>query len=138
MASRRLSPSIRLDQDLVTAAKTEGALNTRSAPEQIQFWARIGKAIQGSLTSNDLLSLIAGTVNVKLVPKEAPYIDPMSILDEPNAGAANHRTQVLAMKPGYAYQASSLHPGKLEKVYPDGRIEFGLFENGQFVAEGQL
>lgn len=40
--------AIRLPEDMLDQARTEGALMSRSAPGQIEFWARIGRAIEHS------------------------------------------------------------------------------------------
>ena len=131
-SSRRETTPVRLDQSLMEAAKTQGSLSTRTPPEQIQYWATIGKSVESLLTSADLLSLMAETVEIQLVHKEAPYIDPMSVLLDPMASASNEQVKAKAMSVGFAFQASNLHPGKLEKVYPDGKIEVGTFIGGVF------
>ncbi len=45
MVSTSTSP-MRLDSALVAAAKREGSLKKRSAPKQIEFWAKIGKIVE--------------------------------------------------------------------------------------------
>ena len=134
-SSRRETTPVRLDQSLMEAAKTQGSLSTRTPPEQIQYWATIGKSVESLLTSADLLSLMAETVEIQLVHKEAPYIDPMSVLLDPMASASNQQVKANAMSVGFAYQASNLHPDKLEKIYPDGKIEVGTFIGGVFTVD---
>ena len=130
--SRREAIPVRLERSLMEAAKIQGSLSTRTPSEQIQYWAMIGKSIESLLTSDDLLSLMVDTVEIQLVPKEVTYIDPMSVLLGPGASASNKQVKPKAMSVGFAYQASNLHPDKIEKVYPDGKVEIGTFIGGVF------
>ena len=40
-----MSTSIRVDDELYTAAKYRAAAEFRSIPQQIEYWARVGKAV---------------------------------------------------------------------------------------------
>ena len=55
MAESRSIPT-RVDDDLFAAAKAAGALQSRSAAQQITHWARLGRQLEGSgvLTSRDV------------------------------------------------------------------------------------
>ena len=59
----------------------------------------------------------------------------MSVLLGPGASASNEQVKAKAMSVGFAYQASNLHPDKLEKIYADGKIEIGTFIGGEFIVD---
>ena len=52
----------RVDGDLFAAAKSSGAVNSRSAAQQIAHWARIGRELEASTGVNhrDIESVLAG------------------------------------------------------------------------------
>lgn len=52
----------RVDGDLFDAAKSSGALNSRSAAQQINHWARIGRELEasGNLSQRDIERVLAG------------------------------------------------------------------------------
>ena len=52
----------RVDVDLFDAAKTVGAVNSRSAAQQINHWARIGREFEasGRVSQRDIERVLAG------------------------------------------------------------------------------
>lgn len=53
------SPSTRLDEDLYEDATVTGPLSSRSAAQQLSYWARIGRAISRAATEEQLLELLS-------------------------------------------------------------------------------
>src|SRR4051812_10400856 len=53
----------RIDDDLFEAAKATAATQSRSAAQQVNHWARIGRQLEasGSLSSRDIARVLAGT-----------------------------------------------------------------------------
>ena len=53
----------RVDGDLFDAAKSAGAVNSRSAAQQINHWARIGRAFEaaGSVSQREVERVLSGT-----------------------------------------------------------------------------
>ena len=53
----------RIDDDLFAAAKTTGAVQSRSAAQQINHWARIGRQLESStaLSQRDIARVLGGT-----------------------------------------------------------------------------
>ncbi len=53
----------RIDDELFAAAKTAGALQSRSAAQQVNHWARIGRQLEASarLSQSDIARVLAGT-----------------------------------------------------------------------------
>lgn len=52
----------RIDDDLFSAAKAAGALMSRSAAQQVNHWARIGRELEsaGSVSYRDIAAVLAG------------------------------------------------------------------------------
>lgn len=53
----------RIDEDVFAAAKAAGATNSRSASQQVNHWARIGRALESSASvrSRDIARALAGS-----------------------------------------------------------------------------
>ena len=66
------SNSIRVGEELFTAAREEGALMSRSAAQQIEHWARLGAALEASgLTAGQAASLLQGQAGKAAEPGDA-------------------------------------------------------------------
>ncbi len=59
--------AIKIDQQMVSAARVHGAALNRSATKQVEFWARIGKIAEENpdLNFNDIKDLLIGLEQVK-------------------------------------------------------------------------
>ena len=63
-----MASPLRLSTALVEAAEKEGALEKRSAPKQIEFWAELGKAVDGVIDAADVVAVIQGLRKMKVKP----------------------------------------------------------------------
>lgn len=123
---------VRLERTLMDAAAVEGSLLHRSAAEQIEYWADIGRKISGVITPSDLLAISAGLMKISLEETSPVTADPDAVfatLGRERDGGGLART-IAGDKP--RYQASHSHPGLLEQVMPDGSTRLGQFRNGEF------
>jgi hypothetical protein len=61
------STAIKIDDQMVAAARVHGAALNRSATKQVEFWARIGKIAEENpdLNFNDIKDLLIGLEQVK-------------------------------------------------------------------------
>ena len=52
----------RIDSDVFAAAKVAAVANSRSATQQVNHWARIGKALEasGTIRARDIANVLAG------------------------------------------------------------------------------
>ncbi len=132
MASTSTSP-MRLDADLVEAAKREGSIKKRSAPKQIEFWAELGKAVEHVLDYNDIFAVIQGLKKVKVESVESVAVDPADVF---NALEDSRKNEELAQKVTSAaiyFEASRRQPGLLDRVNTaTGERQTGRFYNGEF------
>ena len=67
---------VRLQEDLMAAATVAAKRQHRSAAEQIEYWADLGRNIADTLQPNSLLAVASGLATLKVEPVIAPHIDP--------------------------------------------------------------
>ena len=123
-----MTTAVRLDDSLVRHAAAEGAVNRRSTPKQIEYWAEIGRAVAGDVSAEDLIAIVQGIrqVRVETVVADSVSSDELwAEVDQSRESGDLGRT---------VYQASDEKPGYLEAIYPDGSRELGQFRNGRFEA----
>ena len=128
----KASSPVRLQDDLMQAASLTAKRFHRSAAEQIEYWAELGRSVSSTLDPDVLLSVASGLTKIKTEPVHSPSIDPTDVFDalerERQAGTLSKSVTQSAIK----YQASTTHPGYLERLELNGTITVGMFENGQF------
>lgn len=126
---------VRIDDELLQAARREGQLAHRSVPEQLELWARIGRLISGKLSAEQLAEFVAGIATFSLERKHArpvPSAQAFALLERQRRSGALTRGVSEARA---RYQASPTHPGLLERITPDGEVRLGTFRNGAFVEQ---
>jgi len=124
---------IRLQQDLMDKAIIEAELFNRSAAEQVEYWAGIGRRLSHVVESDTLLSISAGLATVHVEPVETQPVNPLSVFKnmekQRKKGAL---TEMIKSEGQPRYQASEQHPGHLERIEANGQVVVGLFQNGEF------
>ena len=58
--------SVRIDKDLALQAEREARIQNRSNAKQIEYWAKIGKAISSKLSIADVFAVSQGIKTIKL------------------------------------------------------------------------
>lgn len=129
---------VRLQNDLMEAAKATGAAFHRSGAEQIEYWADLGRKLSSIVNPDVLLDLKAGLATLSV-----EEVKPIAInADEVFANLERKRedgTLSAAIADGNVrYQASQSHPGMLEMVLPDGSVQVGKFVDGAFKRIGDV
>ena len=119
----------------MSAATAAGMLLHRSAAEQVEYWADLGRKVASSIDPESLLAVKAGLATLRVEHIDPSPVDPDAVfaaLDKArDSGALSEANASGSVR----YQASVTKPGYLEACYPDGRIEVGQFVNGQFIPE---
>ncbi len=124
---------VRLEQDLMEAATLAGSMLHRSAAEQVEYWADLGRKVANKLDPETLLSIQSGLTKITI--EETTNVTPspddvFMALDLNRASGA--LTEAIASQ-SVRYQASQTHTGKLEQVSPNGNVVVGEFINGEFI-----
>ena len=125
---------VRLQDALMRSAALAGARQHRSAAQQIEYWASLGREMATLLDPDRLLAVQAGLARLHVEPVTAPSVIPEQVFA---ALEAERSSGVLANSVSSApvrYQACSSRPGYLERLDKDGSRSVGRFANGEFLA----
>jgi len=128
-----MASPLRLSAALVEAAEKEGALQKRSAPKQIEFWAELGKAVDGVIDPADVVAVIQGLRKIKVEPVKPMAVDPRDVFDSietirESGGLAEKVTSAAVY-----YETSLSRPGLLDRVSSrTGERQTGQFHKGVF------
>lgn len=130
--------SLRIDQDLAFQAEREARVQNRSKTKQLEYWAKLGKAVSSKLNIADAFAVSQGIKTIKLEltpPVQSIPIDSDAIFND----LENDRTKgLLAKKITSAkiyYEASVEHPGYIDRVNSiTKKRQTGSFEHGEFKA----
>jgi hypothetical protein len=128
-----MASPLRLSAALVEAAEKEGAVQKRSAPKQIEFWAELGKAVDGVIDAADVVAVIQGLRKIKVEPVTSMAVDSRDVFDSletirESGGLAEKVTSAAVY-----YEASLSRPGLLDRVSSrTGERQTGQFHKGVF------
>jgi hypothetical protein len=130
--------SVRIDKDLALQAEREARIQNRSNAKQIEYWAKIGKAISSKLSIADVFAVSQGIKTIKLEVNSAVQSIPVNSDDIFNDLENDRAKGLLAKNVTSAriyYEASVEHPGYLDRVNSvTKKRQTGTFENGEFKA----
>ena len=130
--------SVRIDKDLALQAEREARIQNRSNAKQIEYWAKIGKAISSKLNIEDVFAVSQGIKTIKLEVTPAAQSIAVNSDDIFNDLENDRAKGVMAEKVTSAkiyYEASVEHPGYLDRVNSvTKKRQTGSFENGEFKA----
>jgi hypothetical protein len=130
--------SVRIDKDLALQAEREARIQNRSNAKQIEYWAKIGKAISSKLSIADVFAVSQGIKTIKL--EVTPSVQSIPVIsDDIFNDLENDRVKGLLAKNVTSariyYEASVEHLGYLDRVNSvTKKRQAGTFENGEFKA----
>lgn len=130
--------SLRIDEDLVLQAEREARIQNRSKAKQLEYWAKIGKAISSKLTVADVFAVSQGIKTIKLEVPPAVQSNPVNsdavFNDLENDRNTGHLAEKVTSARVY-YEVSIEHPGYLDRVDAvTQKRQAGSFINGEFKA----
>ena len=128
----KASSPVRLQSELMQAAAIVGQRMHRSTAEQIEYWAALGRSVSNSVNPDNLLAVTSGLAQLKVIPINAPTIDPDDVFASIERDRSLGRLSESVTDVPVKYQASVKYPGQLEQVSPDGTIIVGQFSMGKF------
>ena len=123
---------IRLQEELMRSATVAAALSNRSASEQVEYWAFLGRSIVKDLDTESILALRSGIARLKVENIEAPAIDPEIVFSALEEARQLGGLGKVVTSSSVRYQASRSHPGQLERIDSNGMVTIGQFSNGKF------
>lgn len=125
---------VRLQKELMDAATQAGERLHRSAAEQIEYWAELGRQIARFVDPNTLIEISAGIARLKVEQATTQPIDPDAIFATLEARRQTGELSQSVTMTYPRYQASSTYPGYLEQLNAEGKRTVGTFKNGIFMA----
>lgn len=129
--AKAVSP-VRLQQDLMEAAAIAAERMHRSAAEQVEYWASIGRSVSKVLDPDSLLEITVGLATLKVEPIEAPALKTEDVFASLEHDRESGALITSVTSSSVRYQASTAHPGQLEQLSPDGQVTVGQFRDGAF------
>ena len=126
---------VRLQAELMQAATIAGNLQHRSAAEQVEYWAGIGRSLAKIIDRNTLLELSAGLIRLKTESVIPAAVDPEEVFSGLESDRTSGRLAEMVSTGSVRYQSSASYPGQLEQISPDGRVIVGQFHNGIFTPQ---
>jgi len=129
---------VRLQDNLMQAAKLTGERFHRSSAEQIEYWADIGRKVSTVLDPDILSNIAMGLTRLKVEPIYGVRINPDDVFKALDIQREEGVLTQLVTGSSIKYQSSLKHPGYLEKIDQQGKVEVGRFNEGEFVAVSEL
>jgi len=135
--AKAISP-VRLQDDLMQAAKLTGERFHRSSAEQIEYWADIGRKVSTVLDPDVLMSVAMGLSQVKVEPVFGQKINPDTVFKTLEGQRESGVLTQLVTGSAIKYQASSKYLGYLEEIDQKGNVRVGKFSEGDFIVIDEL
>jgi len=118
-----MSQPVKLSDALVLDARLAGEAFERSITGQVEFWARLGRAIEPLLQGTQALALCRKAAAQRL----------STCLDAVDSPAGRQRVvEFLHTQPFPHYEPAPNAPGLLVRIEADGKRTVGRFVNRQF------
>lgn len=127
------SSPVRLQEDLMQSARLAGSQLHRSAAEQIEYWASLGRQIADFVDPQSLLDVAAGLARLRVEPIMGQSVDSESVFAAVESDRRSGALQQKVTQAAIRYQASRAHPGYLEQIDANGACTLGNFREGVFV-----
>ena len=126
--------AIRLENSLMLAAKNAAVVHKRTAVEQIEYWAELGRNISRFVDPEILIACSSGLAELKIEKVDASPVNPEDLFAklEGKRDSGELKNSVTTTK--VRYQASNEYAGMLEKIDSNGKVKVGTFKNGIFEA----
>ena len=118
-----MSQPVKVSDGLILDARLTGEVNERSIAGQLEFWAKLGRAIEPLLRGEETLALC-----------KAGASRPLSACLQSVDSAEGRRrvAEHLKTKPFPHYEIVPDSPGLLMRIEADGKRTVGRFVNRQF------
>lgn len=128
--------SLRIDSNLVIMAEREARVENRSRAKQIEYWAKLGKAVSSKLNLADAFAVNQGLKEIKLqVPEtvDSIAVDPGDVFDDLEQDRKNGTLKEKVTSATIYFEVSPTKKGLLDRVdLSEGTRKTGQFENGKF------
>lgn len=118
-----MSQPVKLSDSLVLDARMTAELAQRSIAGQIEFWAGLGRAVEGLLRGREVMAL-------RKTDAVRSLSESLGAVDSPKG--RRRVADYLKSRPFPHYEAAPGHPGLLVRIDEDGTRTLGRFVNRRF------
>ena len=129
---------LRIDQDLALKAEREARIQNRSKTKQLEYWAKLGKAVSSKLSITDAFAVSQGIKKIRLEvasPAKSILLSSDAVFDDIEKDRSKGLLAKNVTSAKIYYEASVEHPGYLDRVNSvTKKRQTGSFENGKFKA----
>jgi hypothetical protein len=127
--------SLRIDENLVLEAQRQAKIQHRSINGQVEYWAKLGKAVASKISAADAFAVSQGLKELHLTPVNSRSVDPGTVLEELESDRNTGFSHKPITSAPFYFEMSAAHPGFLDKVNrKTGERQTGQFQNGLFEA----
>lgn len=130
-----MSIPIRVSDELMEDAKHQVKMSLRSVTKQIEFWANIGKEAEMSMTPADVVALVSGEVEIKVIRKKSQPVDFDRIFSQIESDRSVGKIKDKVIKDSVWYEEDTKNPGLFFRMTKEGEKVLGKFIDGKFVPE---
>jgi hypothetical protein len=127
------SSPIRLENNLMMAARAAAEIHKRTPAEQIEYWAEIGKNVARLIDPETLIAFKSGLATITVEKVNAKPVGAANVFRNMEQQRSNGTLAANVTSVGKRYEASKTHPGMLDQIDENGSILTGTFNNGKFV-----
>ena len=125
--------SIRLNSDLIFQAQSAAAVQRRSIPNQLEYWATLGRIISAVIGIEDAFAILQGLKKIRVEPTQTISVDSDTVFNNLEADRAKGFVDKPITSAPFYFEASQKMPGLLDRVNSlTGERKTGKFANGKF------
>ncbi len=125
--------SIRLNAELISHAQSASAVQCRSIPNQVEYWATLGRIISSVIDMEDAHAILQGLKKLRVEPAQTFAVDSGTVLTRLETDRAKGFADKPITSAPFYFEASPQKPGFLDKVDSlTGERKTGKFSNGEF------
>jgi hypothetical protein len=125
--------SIRLNTDLIFQAQSASAVQCRSIPNQVEYWATLGRIISSVIDIEDAFAILQGLKKLRVEPAQTISIDSDTVFNNLEADRAKGFVDKPITSAPFYFEASQKMPGLLDRVDSlTGERKTGKFTDGKF------
>jgi len=129
------SKSVKLSEDLTALAESEGAIEQRSVPRQIEYWSNLGRVIERHLTKTDTHDLLKGRKVIERIMLVDTFPTGESIMAELETDRSNGTLSSTVTQAAIKYEAVEGESSLFRRILADGSSEIGTVRKGLFIAQ---
>ena len=129
-----MSVAIKVSSNLAEEARTAAADADRSLTGQVEHWARLGKALEPSLSSTVIAALKKSGGDLSTLEDEDTRLLVLQTLEVFRNAPRHDIAAQLNLSSKVRYEPDPENPGQFLRIHPDGTREKGSLKGRTFIA----